>query len=74
MRVRMVDTESDRYKIARTYMLRLKKEDFEDPHELGKLAQVANMTPERFRAEFGPLVTDDPPPLSMSQFLAAKPA
>ena len=28
MRVRMVDVESDRYKIARTYMLRLKQEDF----------------------------------------------
>ena len=49
MRVRMVDIESDRYKIARTYMLRLKKEDFEDPHELERLAATAHMTPDAFR-------------------------
>ena len=41
MRVRMVDIESDRYRIARTYMLRLKREDFEDPRELAKLAAAA---------------------------------
>jgi 6-phosphofructokinase 1 len=74
MRVRMVDTESDRYKIARVYMLRLKKSDFDDAHELGKLAAVANMSPERFRAEFGALVEGEPRPLSMSPFLTAKPA
>ncbi|MBA3377038.1 MAG: 6-phosphofructokinase, partial [Actinobacteria bacterium] len=34
MRVRMVDITSDRYKIARSYMLRLKSEDFEDKVEL----------------------------------------
>ena len=56
MRIRLVDIESDRYKIARTYMLRLRKSDFEDKAELAKLAQAANVTPERFRDEFGPLV------------------
>jgi 6-phosphofructokinase 1 len=74
MRVRMVDTDSDRYKIARTYMLRLKKEDFEDEHELGKLAQVAGMSHDQFRAEFSSLVVDEPRPLSMTPFLPAKPA
>ena len=58
MRVRMVDIESDRYKIARTYMLRLKPEDFDDPHELGRLATTAGLTPEAFRKEFGALVLD----------------
>lgn len=52
MRVRMVDVESDRYKIARSYMLRLRKGDFEDPTELAKLAAAAGATPDRFRDEF----------------------
>jgi ATP-dependent phosphofructokinase / diphosphate-dependent phosphofructokinase len=65
MRVRMVDIESDRYKIARTYMLRLKSEDFEDPRELQKLAQAAGVTTERFREIFGYLVKDEPAQMSL---------
>jgi 6-phosphofructokinase 1 len=53
MRVRMVDIESDRYKIARTYMLRLKKADFRDPVELARLAHAANMKPTEFVERFG---------------------
>ena len=56
MRIRMVDIESDRYKIARSYMLRLKRSDFDDPTELAKLAAVVHVTPARFRAEFEALV------------------
>jgi 6-phosphofructokinase 1 len=56
MRVRMVDIESDQYKIAYEYMLRLKRTDFDDERELGRLAAAANTTPERFRAEMGYLV------------------
>jgi hypothetical protein len=37
MRVRLVDLLSTRYAIARRYMIRLRRDDFEDPHELGKL-------------------------------------
>ncbi len=33
-RVRMVDIHSTRYGIARRYMIRLRRDDFEDPHEL----------------------------------------
>jgi len=65
MRVRMVDIESDRYKIARSYMLRLRKEDFEDPSELRRLASAANRTPEEFHREFYPVVENDKPPLSL---------
>ena len=65
MRVRMVDIESDRYKIARTYMLRLKSEDFDDPRELGKLAQAAGLTPEKFREVFGYLVKGEPGQVSL---------
>jgi ATP-dependent phosphofructokinase / diphosphate-dependent phosphofructokinase len=53
MRVRMVDTDSDRFKIARTYMLRLKSTDFKDKIELARLAQAANMKPAEFVERFG---------------------
>jgi len=53
MRVRMVDIESDRYKIACSYMLRLKGPDFTDTVELSRLAQAANMKPADFTARFG---------------------
>ncbi len=56
MRVRMVDVTSDRYRIADSYMTRLRPSDFDDPQELAKLAAVAKMTPERVRAELGYLV------------------
>jgi 6-phosphofructokinase 1 len=65
MRVRMVDTESDTYKIARSYMLRLKKEDFDDPHELARLASAARITPEEFRRQFRGLVQTEPGPMSL---------
>ncbi len=65
MRVRMVDIESDRYKIARSYMLRLKKEDFDDPHELARLAATAHMPPEEFRRQFRSLVQQEPGPMSL---------
>jgi 6-phosphofructokinase 1 len=53
MRIRMVDVQSDRYRIASAYMVRLRQADFDDSHELGKLATASHMTPERFRAEMG---------------------
>ena len=59
MRVRMVDIESDRYKIARTYMLRLKAEDLEDTVELAQLSRSANMSPADFKKRFGYLVEND---------------
>jgi 6-phosphofructokinase 1 len=42
-------------------MLRLKRADFDDPGELGRLASAAHMTPEAFRREFGHLVERDVP-------------
>lgn len=74
MRVRMVDIESDRYKIARSYMLRLKQEDFEDPHELARLAAAAGVTPEQFRRSFQGLVAHDLPPMSFHRTSAVPPA
>lgn len=67
MRLRLVDVTSDRYKIARTYMIRLRAEDLEDPAELGKLASTAGLTPEEFVQELGHVVRAEghfslPPP------------
>ena len=62
MRVRMVDITSDRYKIARSYMLRLKAEDLEDRVELAHLAQAAQMTPAQFKQRFGYLVENEARP------------
>jgi 6-phosphofructokinase 1 len=56
MRVRMVDIDSDRYRIAYAYMLRLKRHDFDDGSQLGQLAAAAKMTPAQFRSEFAYLV------------------
>ena len=48
-KVRLVDIHSTRYTIARRYMIRLRRDDFEDPHELAKLAATAGMSVEEFR-------------------------
>jgi ATP-dependent phosphofructokinase / diphosphate-dependent phosphofructokinase len=61
MRVRMVDTDADPYRIAFAYMIRLKRSDFDDPRELARLAAAANVTPERFRSEFAYLVEHETP-------------
>jgi 6-phosphofructokinase 1 len=62
-RVRMVDVSTESYRIARRYMLRLRKDDFEDEKELSKLAVTAGMTIERFRSEFEYLVEHEAPPI-----------
>jgi 6-phosphofructokinase 1 len=61
MRVRMVDVDGDRYRIASAYMLRLEREDFDDPLALQRLAAAASTTPERFRAELGHVVERESP-------------
>ena len=62
-RVRMVDIHSTRYGIARRYMIRLRRDDFEDPHELAKMAATAGISLQDFRSEFGYLIETEPPPL-----------
>jgi len=58
-RVRMVDVASEYYAIARRYMLRLNKSDFDDPHELAKFAAVCGISLEEFREQFGYLIEKD---------------
>jgi 6-phosphofructokinase 1 len=60
-RTRLVDTNSTRYHIARRYMIRLRKDDFQDPHELAKFAATAGLSLEEFQQEFGYLVENEPP-------------
>src|SRR5687767_4129201 len=62
-RVRLVDVASTRYGIARRYMIRLRRDDFEDPHELAKFAATAGLSLEEFRSEFEYLIASEPPPL-----------
>ena len=60
-RCRKVDVDSTRYHIARRYMIRLRKDDFDDPHELAKFAATAGLSLEEFQEEFGYLVANDRP-------------
>ena len=64
-KVRMVDVHSTRYAIARRYMIRLRRDDFDDPHELAKFAATAGLTLQQFRDEFEYLVQYEPPPLTI---------
>jgi 6-phosphofructokinase 1 len=64
-RLRMVDIYSTRYAIARRYMIRIRRDDFDDPHELAKFAATAGMSLEEFRGEFEYLIADEPPPLQL---------
>ena len=58
MKVRMVDTSSETYYVANRYMIRLRRDDFDDPHELAKYAATANLPLEKFRDQFYYLVAD----------------
>ena len=65
--VRLVDVASTRYAIARRYMIRLRRDDFEDPHELAKLANTVGLSLDDFRREFEYLVAAEPPPLAIDE-------
>ena len=62
-KIRLVDTHSTRYAIARRYMIRLRRDDFDDPHELAKFAATVRMPLDEFRKQFEYLVGYEPPPL-----------
>jgi len=47
-KIRFVDINSESYKVARSYMVRLEKMDFEDKEFLKKMAQEARMSVEQF--------------------------
>jgi 6-phosphofructokinase 1 len=60
--VRIVDLSKPSYKVAREYMIRLEREDFDDPQRLEKLACAASskevrLSAESFKKRFDPVVT-----------------
>jgi len=56
VRVRVVDTSTESYRVARSYMIRLEPDDLEEP-TLSQLSVHTNLTPDAFRARFLPAVT-----------------
>jgi 6-phosphofructokinase 1 len=66
-RVRMVDIKSTRYAIARRYMIRLRRDDFEDPGLLALFGAVCSpkRSAEEFKREFGYVVENEAPPLDL---------
>ncbi len=65
MAVRQVDINSQGYKIAREFMVRLQKEDFEDAHQLAMFAATAGVSIEQFRKDFEGLVQNEPPEIQL---------
>jgi ATP-dependent phosphofructokinase / diphosphate-dependent phosphofructokinase len=58
-KIRMVDPSSEAFYIARMYMLRLSKADFEDPHELAKYAATCGISLDEFKKQFYYLIEND---------------
>ena len=65
VRVRLVDVYSARYRIARRYMIRLRRDDFENAHEIARFAATCGLSSDEFRREFEYLIADEPPPLPL---------
>ncbi len=55
-RVRMVNTKSEGFQVAREYMIRLEPSDFKDPAWVEKLAEAANLSADEFRGKFEYLI------------------
>jgi 6-phosphofructokinase 1 len=62
-RIRMVDVSSTRYAIARRYMIRLRRDDFDEPVRLSRIAATAGMSVDDFRKEFEYLTDGELPPI-----------
>jgi len=56
---RMVDVNSEHYRVAREYMIRLQRRDFHDQIFLPQLAAAANMEVAEFVRRFEPAVSHD---------------
>jgi 6-phosphofructokinase 1 len=59
-RIRSVDTNSLSFKIAREYMIRLDRTDFDNPEQLRRLAQAARLSPSEFREQFWHVIEPAP--------------
>jgi 6-phosphofructokinase 1 len=68
---REVDVDSDSYQVARKYMIRLEKGDFDEIKNIARLALIGNMKTEEFEAKFKYLIND--PPVKALKSGTAKP-
>ena len=66
-KVRLVDVDSTRYAIARRYMIRLRRDDFDNPTALAQFAAVAGISVEEFRRQFEYVVQWELPPLVLAK-------
>jgi len=66
--IRYVDVASERYKIARNYMVRLEQRDLDDPEFLHKMAEAAKMSTEEFKNRFGYLVNRNEKSLKQANY------
>lgn len=57
---REVDVDSDGYQVARKYMIRLEKGDFEELKNIARLALIGNMKTNEFIDKFKYLINDPP--------------
>jgi 6-phosphofructokinase 1 len=64
-RVRLVDIATMKYAIGRRYMIRLRKDDFDDPSELARIAAVTKLSLQEFRDRFEYLVESEPPAVDL---------
>ena len=55
-RVRDVNVHSGSYRVALEYMIRLEREDLDDPEKVKALARAAGTSPEAFTERYGYLV------------------
>ena len=65
MAVRRVDVASEGYKIARQFMTRLSKADFDDAQKLAKLAAAAGVGAEQLKSDYGYLTQWEPEPIKL---------
>lgn len=52
-KIRYVNIRTESYAVARAYMIRLERPDFEDTEQLDKLVKVSRMSPNEFINRFG---------------------
>ncbi len=70
-KIRRVDVHGTSYSIARRYMVRLRRDDFQDPHELAKFASAAGLSLDEFKREFEYLIAEEPVPTMLDSEMHA---
>lgn len=60
-RQRFVDVDTESYQVARQYMVRLTRADFDDPVWLTRLAEAGGLSTDEFRTRFWPSVAPESP-------------